>query len=75
MLEKFRANVLKGGFLLLLFTVLKMISLCANCSTAKNNSKKQNNRCDFLTFFRFSDFIIRLGKNSQAKIFIVAFIE
>ena len=36
---------------------------------------KQNNRCDFCTFFRFSDFIFRLVKNSQAKIFIVAFIE
>ena len=29
----------------------------------------------FPPFFLFNDFILRLGKNSQAKIFIVAFIE
>ena len=31
-------------FLLHLFTVLKMNSLCANCSTAKNNSKKRKEK-------------------------------
>ena len=31
-------------FLLHLFTVLKMISLCANCSTAKNNSKRKEKK-------------------------------
>jgi len=33
---------------------------------------RQDKRCDFRTFFRFSNFILRLAKNSQTKIFIVA---
>jgi len=37
------------------------------------NIAVEGKRCDFRTFFRFSDFIFRLAKNSEAKIFIVAF--
>ena len=57
--EQFRLNlrnrsskiVLKNTsfFLLHLFTVLKMISLCANCSTAKNNSKKTKEKTTMKT--------------------------
>ena len=39
---------------------------------SKHRCWRQNKRCDFRTFFRFSDFILRLAKNSQTKIFIVA---
>ena len=38
----------------------------------KHRCWRQNKRCDFRTFFRFSDFILRLAKTSQTKIFIVA---
>ena len=53
------------GLAFLFFGLLKQVNIAV----------EGKQKGDFRTFFRFSDFILRLAKNSETKIFIVAFSE